>query len=68
MDSKDKQIEDMMKPLPFPVQMGSMNMGSRPAGALIDKLRIGSVSRYSESFVPAKHLGTSESHRYDREP
>ena len=45
-----------MKPLPFPVQLGSMNTGYRPADALIDELRISSVRRYNEAFVPAKHL------------
>jgi len=45
-----------MKPLPFPVQLGSMNTGYRPADALIDELRISSVRRYHEAFVPAKRL------------
>lgn len=45
-----------MKPLPFPIQLGSMNTGYRPADALIDELRISSVRRYNEAFVPAKHL------------
>ncbi len=45
-----------MKPLPFPVQVGSMNTGYRPADGLIDELRISSVRRYSGSFVPGKRL------------
>jgi hypothetical protein len=45
-----------MKPLPFPIQAGSMNTGYRPADALIDELRISSARRYSGSFVPAKRL------------
>jgi len=45
-----------MKPLPFPVQVGSMNTGYRAANALIDELRISSVRRYDDSFVPAKRL------------
>ncbi len=45
-----------MKPLPFPVQLGSMNTGYRPADALIDELRISSVRRYDEAFVPEKRL------------
>ena len=49
-----------MKPLPFPVQVGSMNTGYRPADALIDELRISAVSRYSDWFVPAKRLETNE--------
>ena len=49
-----------MKPLPFPVQVGSMNTGYRPADALIDELRISSVCRYSSSFVPAKRFETDE--------
>jgi hypothetical protein len=47
-----------MKPLPFPVQVGSMNTGYRPADASIDELRISSVRRYSDSFVPAKRIQT----------
>ena len=47
-----------MKPLPFPVQLGSMNTGYRPADALIDELRISSVRRYDRAFVPAKRLET----------
>ena len=43
-----------MKPLPFPVQIGSMNTGYRPADALIDEFRISSVRRYADSFVPAR--------------
>ncbi|UCF66335.1 MAG: hypothetical protein JSV80_11105 [Acidobacteriota bacterium] len=43
-----------MKPLPFPVQIGSMNTGYRPADALIDELRISSVRRYDGSFVPVR--------------
>ena len=49
-----------MKPLPFPVQVGSMNTGYRPADGLIDELRISSVRRYSDSFVPAKRLETDK--------
>lgn len=45
-----------MKPLPFPVQLGSMNTGYRPADALIDELRISSVRRYDDAFVPEKRL------------
>ena len=45
-----------MKPLPFPVQLGSMNTGYRPADALIDELRIGSVRRYDRAFVPEKRM------------
>ena len=45
-----------MKPLPFPVQLGSMNTGYRPADALIDELRISSVRRYDKAFVPVKRL------------
>ena len=45
-----------MKPLPFPIQLGSMNTGYRPANALIDELRISSVCRYDETFVPGKRL------------
>jgi hypothetical protein len=45
-----------MNPLPFPVQVGSMNTGYRPADALIDELRISSVRRYDEAFVPVKRL------------
>jgi len=43
-----------MKPLPYPVQVGAMNTGYRPADALIDGLRISSVRRYSDSFVPPR--------------
>ena len=49
-----------MKPLPFPVQVGSMNTGYRPADASIDELRISSVRRYSGSFVPTKRFETDE--------
>ncbi|HUT94837.1 MAG TPA: LamG-like jellyroll fold domain-containing protein [Thermoguttaceae bacterium] len=45
-----------MKPLPFPIQVGSMNTGYRPADAPIEELRISAVRRYSEPFVPAKRL------------
>jgi len=45
-----------MKPLPFPVQVGSMNTGYRPADAWIDELRISSVRRYDKSFVPEKRF------------
>jgi hypothetical protein len=45
-----------MKPLPFPVQLGSMNTGYRPADALFDELRISSVRRYDRTFVPEKRL------------
>jgi hypothetical protein len=45
-----------MKPLPFPVQVGSMNTGYRPADAPIDELRISAARRYSEPFVSAKRL------------
>lgn len=45
-----------MTPLPFPVQVGSMNTGYRPADASIDELRISSVRRYRDSFVPAKRF------------
>ena len=45
-----------MKPLPFPVQLGSMNTGYRPSDAAIDELRISSLRRYRDSFVPAKRL------------
>jgi len=49
-----------MKPLPLPIQVGSRNTGCRPADALIDELRISSVRRYSDSFVPAKRLETDK--------
>ena len=45
-----------MKPLPFPVQLGSMNTGYRPADALIDELRISAVRRYDDAFVPEKRM------------
>ena len=45
-----------MKPLPFPVQLGSMNTGYRAADALIDELRISAVRRYDNAFFPEKHL------------
>ena len=45
-----------MKPLPFPVQLGSMNTGYRPADALFDEVRISSVRRYDGAFVPEKRL------------
>jgi hypothetical protein len=43
-----------MKALPFPVQIGAMNTGYRPADALIDELRISSVRRYDGPFAPAR--------------
>ena len=45
-----------MKPLPFPVQLGSMNTGYRPAESLIDELRISSVRRYEGNFVPTRRF------------
>ena len=45
-----------MKPLPFPVQLGSMNTGYRPADALIDEVRISSVRRYDSAFAPEKRM------------
>lgn len=45
------------KPLPFPVQVGSMNTGYRPADAWIDELRISSVRRYDKSFAPKRRFG-----------
>ena len=50
----DRPLE--MKPLPFPVQVGSMNTGYRPADARIDELRISAVRRYNDTFVPAKRF------------
>jgi hypothetical protein len=50
----DRPLE--MKPLPYPVQIGSMNTGYRPADALIDDLRISSGRRYDGPFVPARPL------------
>jgi len=49
-DPNDRPLK--MKPLPFPVQIGSMNTGFRPADALIDELRISSVRRYHSRYVP----------------
>jgi hypothetical protein len=48
----DRPLE--MKPLPFPVQLGSMNTGYRPADALIDEFRISSAPRYRGPFAPAR--------------
>ena len=45
-----------MKPLPFPVQVGSMNTGHRPADAQIDELRISSARRYDKSFAPERRF------------
>jgi hypothetical protein len=49
-----------MKPLPFPVQVGSMNTGYRPADARIDELRISSVRRYDGSLVPERRFATDD--------
>ena len=45
-----------VRPLPLPVQIGSMNTGYRPADADIDELRISSAPRYSDAFEPAERL------------
>ncbi len=45
-----------MKQLTFPMQIGSMNTGFRPADADIDELRISSVRRYSGPFTPEKRF------------
>lgn len=50
----DRPLE--MKPLPYPVQIGSMNTGYRPADALVDELRISSVRRYDGPFVATRRL------------
>ncbi|MBE3096950.1 MAG: hypothetical protein IMZ44_07440 [Planctomycetes bacterium] len=49
-----------MKPLPYPVQIGAMNTGFRPADALMDALRISAVRRYRSSFTPERRLASDE--------
>ena len=50
-----------MKQLKFPIQIGCMNTGYRPADADFDELRIGSIRRYSETFTPEERF-ESDSH------
>jgi hypothetical protein len=45
-----------MKQLKFPIQIGSMNTGFRPADADFDELRISSIRRYSGTFTPEKRF------------
>jgi hypothetical protein len=37
---------------PFPIQIGSLNSGWRPSGAVIDSLRISRSARYNADFTP----------------
>ncbi|MFK5923315.1 MAG: glycoside hydrolase family 20 zincin-like fold domain-containing protein [Verrucomicrobiota bacterium] len=43
-----------------PIQIGSMNTGVRPADAAIDELRISSVRRYREDFVPSERFSADD--------
>lgn len=45
-----------MKQIKFPIQIGSMNTGYRPADADFDELRISSIRRYSGAFTPEKRF------------
>ncbi|HIE51516.1 MAG TPA: hypothetical protein EYP85_07125 [Armatimonadetes bacterium] len=45
-----------VKPLPLPIQIGSMNTGFRPAEADLDELRLSSIRRYKGAFTPKKRF------------